>query len=206
VKYENIIEQLRTAYDARVDERERMKVNDWKSAVRQSFLERLQAEGQRTLVELGSGPGTHGRFFADAGLDVTCVDVSAAMVEACRAKGLDAYQQDFLHLDLPRRFDAGFALNCLLHVPPENLLPAGRCIAKLLLPGALLYVGQYGGIDWQGTTERDAYEPKRYFSLLSDERFRDVLGHVFEVVAFRSLDIRTRPDGWQFQSATLRKR
>jgi SAM-dependent methyltransferase len=182
-----------------------MDVNDWKSAVRQSFLERLQAEGLRTLVELGSGPGTHGRFFADAGLDVTCVDVSAAMVEACRAKGLDTYQQDFLHLDLPRRFDAGFALNCLLHVPPEDLLPALRCIAKLLLPGALLYVGQYGVSIGRAPPNR-THTSRSATSRSCPTSVSERAGTRVRVVEFQWLDIRTRPDGWQFQSATLRKR
>ncbi len=205
MNYDALLPRLREAYDARVEEREQMGVDDWKQEIRIAFLQRLQAEGCRTLVELGAGPGTHGRWFADHGLAVTCVDLSPAMAEACRAKGLEAYAQDFLSLDLPTRYEAGFALNCLLHVPPSDLSKALQRIRLVLQPGALLYVGQYGGIDWQGINPEDRYEPKRYFSLRTDDQLRQALQTTFEVLDFERFTLpNARPGTWDFQSATLR--
>lgn len=207
MNYHRILDQLRTAYDARVDEREQMGVFDWKHAERARFLERVLAEKRTSLLELGAGPGTHGRWFADAGLEVVCVDASPAMVEACRAKGLEAHVQDFLSLHLERAFDAGFAMNCLLHVPPANLPAALAAIHGVLAPGALLYIGHYGGVDWQGINPQDSYEPKRYFSVLSDERLQAALAEAFEMIEFTRFELpAARPDSWQFQSATLRVR
>jgi hypothetical protein len=66
------------------------------------------------------------------------------MVEHCNAQGLDAHQQDVLHLDLGRMFDAAFAMTGLLHVPSEDLAAALSSIRTTLRPGGLFYLGQYG--------------------------------------------------------------
>jgi hypothetical protein len=160
VKYGDLIEQLRTAYDARVEERERLTLYDWKQAERSRFLARLLAADKHTLLEVGAGTGVHGRWFADAGLAVTCTDLS----------------------------------------PPEDLHAVLQSIRGVLIPGALVYVGQYGGTDWQGINEDDDYEPKRYFSLLSDERLQEVMEQVFTVLEFRTVSISNRPNAWQFHS------
>lgn len=200
--YDSVIAQLRTAYDGRVDAREQMVVQDWKQRERERYLGYLKAAGAHRLLEVGAGTGVHGRFFANAGLEVVCVDLSPAMVEACRAKGLEAYCQDFLSLKLPRTFDAVFALNCLLHVPPADLPAALTALRGVLNPGGLLYVGQYGGQDWQGINLDDDYEPKRYFSLLSDDTLRRALAEQFQVLELTRVALpMSRPDGWQFHSA-----
>ena len=67
------------------------------------------------------------------------------MVERCRAKGIEAHVMDFLHLDFPAgSFDAVFAMNCLLHVPNQDL-PAVLAAVRSIRPGGLFFVGVYGG-------------------------------------------------------------
>ena len=202
--YREVAASLRRAYDAMVDERERREVPPWKQEARARFLELVQAEGRTTMLEVGAGTGVHGRFFAEAGLDVVCTDLSPAMVEACRAKGLVAHERDFLDLDLGRTFAVAFAMNCLLHVPPGDLPAALASIGAVLDPGGLMYLGQYGGIDRAGVLADDGYEPKRYFSWLTDERLLSEVGRVFDVVDFRIVDIGGAP-GMHFQSVVLRK-
>ena len=104
--YESVLARLRQAYDANVEVRERHPVDSWKHDERLAFLARLEAAGARQLLEIGAGPGHHGKFFADAGLEVVCTDASPAMVEACHAKGLVSEQADFLSLDRGWSFDA----------------------------------------------------------------------------------------------------
>jgi len=139
--YDDVIVGLRSSYDARVDEREGVAVEPWKDAERARFLGLLRAEGRRTLVDVGAATGLHAEFFAAAGIDVTCVDLSPAMVDRCRAKGFEAYAQDVLHLELPRRFPAAFAMNSLLHVPPADLGCALEQVRGVLEAGALCYLG-----------------------------------------------------------------
>ena len=85
------------------------------------MLRTASAENRTRLLEIGAGTGTHGLYFQEGGLEVVSTDLSAAMVEACRAKGLEAIQADFLNLPFEAEFDIVFGLNCLLHVPQEGL-------------------------------------------------------------------------------------
>jgi SAM-dependent methyltransferase len=202
-RYEEISRQLQSTYDGAVERRAATPLELWKVPERAAFLELLLREGRHSLLEIGAGTGLHGRFFADAGLDVVCTDLSAAMVAHCHAQGLVAVQQDFLHLDLGRQFDAVFAMNCLLHVPREDLPAVLSAIRPTLVPGGLFYLGQYGGIEHEGAFADDSYEPPRYFSLLTDEDLLAVAHGVFEIESFRAVDFES-DDGDHFQSLVLR--
>jgi SAM-dependent methyltransferase len=201
-EYEKVIEGLRSSYDAKVEERDTHEVEPWKKAERARYLTLLEAEDRHALVDIGAATGLHAEYFRAAGLDVTCVDLSPAMVQRCRDKGFEAYRQDVLHLDLPRRFDAAFAMNSLLHVPPPDLPGALERIRGILEAGALFYLGQYGGVEFEGAPPEDTYEPKRYFSQLTDDRLHDLVGEVFTFVEFRAVDVAS--DSRHFQALVLR--
>jgi len=156
------------------------------------------------LLEIGAGTGHHGKFFAEAGLDVVCTDASQAMVDACRAKGLVAQQADFLALERDQSFDAVFAMNCLLHVPRADLPAAVRSVAGTLKPGGLFFWGQYGGIDREATFADDTYEPKRFFSYLSDDALLETASEQFDVVDFHAVVVDVEP-GTHFQALILRR-
>jgi SAM-dependent methyltransferase len=132
-------------------------------------------------------------------------DLSAMMVERCRAKGIEAHVGDFLHLNLPSSsFDAVFAMNCLLHVPNHDL-PAGLAAVRTVLrPGGLFFVGVYGGNESaEGPIANDEHVPPRFFSRRTDEQ---LLGFAtsgrFDVVDFHPVDTGR---GYRFQSLTLRR-
>ncbi|HEV2360247.1 MAG TPA: class I SAM-dependent methyltransferase [Acidimicrobiales bacterium] len=170
--YDEVISGLRVAYDGAVEERSSKSVPDWKRREWDTFAGRLQAEGRKSILEIGSGTGVHARYFTELGFDVTCTDLSAAMVAHCRSQGLEAFEADVVRLDLGRTFDAAFAFNSLLHVPPEDLPSALDSVVRHLEPSGLFYLGQYGGINQSGAFGDDTYVPKRYFSWLED-----VAGH-----------------------------
>jgi len=172
---ESLLDRLRTAYDAAAAQRNAASVEPWKAAERDVFLARLRAERARTLLEIGAGPGVHGAWFRDQGLNVVCTDLSPEHVRLCREKGLEAHEAPFADLGTvfgERRFDAVFALNCLLHVPRTELLATLKEIHAVVRPGGLVYWGQYGGEDWEGIQEHDQYEPKRFFASLAESTMR----------------------------------
>jgi SAM-dependent methyltransferase len=209
LSYDDVLNDLQRAYDAQVVARDRSPLSPWKEPLRERFLARMQAEHRRTLVELGAGPGMHGRYFADAGIDVVCTDLSPAMVEACRAKGLQAIAGDFLHLPalLPHPMDAAFAMNCLLHVPPADLPRVLTAVHGMLGPEGLVFVGQYGGVDVQGVRARDTYEPKRYFSFLPDARLCELVEVDFRILEFTVVELPGEEEpGFHFQALILRRR
>jgi SAM-dependent methyltransferase len=198
-------DSLRLAYDRAADQRDADTVPDWKIAERDRFLAALRAEQKTRLLEIGAGPGHHGRFFQDNGLQVVCTDLSPEMVERCRAKGLEAYVMGFAHPDFaPASFDAIFALNCLLHLPSAELPATLSALRDLLAPGGLMYYGVYGGRSFEGVWPDDTYDPPRYFTFYSDEALRAAVAFAFEIVSFAAVDIGQSKND-HFQSLILRR-
>jgi len=203
--YEANLEDLRLGYDCAAEERDGHDVQAWKHTERENFLRRLRAEGTSSLLEIGAGTGVHGKFFSDSGLSVTCTDLSPALVQRCREKGLTAYVMDFLQLDFPEgSFDAVFAMNCLLHVSLADLPRVLDAVAQPMRPGGLFYWGQYGGRDEEGVVEGDQYEPKRFFCRLTDETIVRLGSEGFNVVDFHTVRLEGG-DVDVFQALTLRK-
>lgn len=203
VRYDEVLNPLRQAYDTRAAWRDGLAKEPWKVAERQAFRDRL-APGAR-LLEVGAGTGQDSAFFQQEGLAVVAADLSPAMVEHCRAKGIEAHVLDFLHLSFPAgSFDAVFAMNCLLHVPNRDLPAVLAAIRAVLRPGGLCFIGVYGGIEsMEGPLDGDQHVPPRFFSWRTDDQllgFATAAG--FDVVDFHPVDTGR---GYRFQSLTLRR-
>src|SRR6202011_916545 len=97
--YKEIIQSLRASYSGQsATNRDKSPIQEWKLIERQHFLDLLLEERKETLLEVGAGTGKDSKFFQEHGLQVTCTDLSPAMIELCRQKGLNAYEMDFLSL------------------------------------------------------------------------------------------------------------
>ena len=205
--YDQVIDGLRQAYDNSAEERDAGnagRLTPWKVATRADFLSLLQAEGKRSLLEIGGGPGHFAAFFRDAGLDVVMTDLSPAMVRLAQAKGLDARVMDFLNLDFPpAAFDAVFALNCLLHVPSADLPRVLAAIHRVLRPGGLFFYGVYGGHSFEGIWPEDHHKPKRYFVFYPDDELRRRVAGLFDEVSFRAIPVEGETES-HFQELILR--
>lgn len=200
-RYERLTEELRAAYDGSAADRDATSKSAWKLAERAGFLDRLRREGKTRLLEIGAGTGQDGLFFQQSGIGVVATDLSPEMLDRCRAKGLEAYTMDVLHLDFPRgSFDAIYAFNCLLHVPNADLPRALSAIRALLSPDGLFFLGTYGGEPFEGIAPDDWHEPPRFFSFRSDEQLEAFVGECFEMLDFHVVG----SDGNRFQSLTLR--
>ncbi len=91
--------------------------------------------GQR-LLDAGCGPGNYAVRLAELGLSVVGVDLSPRMVEAARARGVDARVGDLGLLDLGERFDKILCAGAL-----EFCAEPARVIERLrahLVPGGRL--------------------------------------------------------------------
>ena len=202
--YDDVIADLRQAYDNHAGERDAAGLAEWKIAEREEFVSLLRAEGKKTLLEIGAGPGHFGAYFRDQGFDVTCTDLSPEMVAHCRAKGLRAYVMDFLNLNFPpASFDAVFALNCLLHVPSAELDRVLESIHRLLRPRGLFFYGVYGGYSFEGVWPEDHHDPKRYFVFYPDGELRRRVASWFDEVSFRAIPLEHDRES-HFQSLILR--
>jgi SAM-dependent methyltransferase len=203
--YTQVINDLRQSYDHMAEERDKHEIESWKIEERCQFLSLLQKEGKKNLLEIGAGTGLHGKFFRDSGLKVVCTDLSSEMVKLCQKKGLTAYVMDFLNLEFPdASFDAIYAMNCLLHVPQKELAKVLSRLQNVLKPGGLFYLGQYGGRESERVWPEDHYEPKRFFSFLSDDRIKEITTKFFELLCFKQIPLERETD-FHFQSLTLRR-
>jgi SAM-dependent methyltransferase len=196
------------SYNSSVEERESKPVPDWKKDLRWQYLAVLQRENRSSLIDIGAGTGVHGSFFQSQGIDVTCIDLSPALVKSCRAKGLKSKEISVLELsEIGQTFEAGFAFNSLLHIPSSLLAMALSNIARVLEPGGLFLWGQYGGEYREGIYQDDHYQPKRFFSLLEDDQILEFASEEFIVedfsqihgeddspIHFQSLLLRLKPD------------
>ena len=201
IRYDEVLGPLREAYDGGATWRDGRTKEPWKLAERQAFLERL-ASGAR-LLEIGAGTGQDSSYFQHEGVAVVAADLSAAMVERCRAKGIEAHVMDFLRLDFPAgSFDAVYAMNCLLHVPNHDLPAVLAIVRAILRPGGLFFVGVYGGTESaEGPLDDDQHVPPRFFSWRTDEQLLGFAADArFDVVDFHDVDTRR---GYRFQSLTL---
>jgi SAM-dependent methyltransferase len=194
MSYDDVVNSLRTIYDARAAERDATTRQPWKVEERTAFLDRLRATRAKTLLEVGAGTGQDSEYFASAGLAVTAVDISPEHVALCRSKGLTAEVRDVLHLGFaPAAFDAVWSMNCLLHVPDDQLPAALRAIQQVLTPGGLFFLGLWGGEDSEGVMDDG-----RFFSFRTDDQIVSAAAEWFEIVDFHVIE-----HGFRFQALTL---
>lgn len=195
---------LKQAYNRFADQRDQAEIEPWKFLERERFIERLNAENYTMVLEIGAGTGRDSFYFEQKGLSVTCTDFSEEMVKLCREKGLKAHCMDFTKLMFEAEsFDAVFALNCLLHIPKQELDSVLEQIANVLRPEGLFFYGVYGGQDSEGVWEKDFYEPKRFFSMFQDDALQQVVRSRFLVEDFHTIPMGKGP---HFQSLMLRKK
>lgn len=202
-EYHRVVASLRQAYGpAAAAERDSAEKAAFKVDERHHFRELLRERGATSLLEVGAGTGHDSLYFQREGLQVLCTDLSPAMVELCRAKGLNARVADFLGLGVPpASFNAVYALNCLLHVPTADLRRVLEALGEVLVPEGLFYVGTWGGEDEEGPMRGDHYPVPRFFAFRSDRLMSEMLAEHFRVLSFTTFDA----DGNHFQSFVLEK-
>lgn len=144
------------------------------------FIQNLP--GKR-ILDLGSGPGWHGLFFKESGLDPVCFDISPEMIKLCKKKGLKAELGDIEDLKFKNdSFDGVWAVSSLLHVPKTKIPDVLAKLNKILKPNGLLFVGVKEG-KGEELFESEKYPGvKRFFSYFNQEEMRDLLKPYFEVI------------------------
>jgi SAM-dependent methyltransferase len=107
------------------------------------------------VLELGVGAGVRStRLLAECGR-LTGVDLSAEQLRRARQRipGAIFIHADFTELELePDSFDAVVAAYVLNHLPPEELAPLARRVARWLRPGGY-FLATFGTSDnpgWRG--------------------------------------------------------
>ncbi|QNH15702.1 Trans-aconitate 2-methyltransferase [Xanthomonas sp. SS] len=105
-------------------------------------LELLAPQPGERILDLGCGDGVLTAKLAASGAEVLGVDASPELVDAARARGVDAQVLDGHALAFEQRFDAVFS-NAALHWMREPDLVLGG-VRRALRPGGR-FVGEFGG-------------------------------------------------------------
>ena len=113
---------------------------------------------------------------------------------------------DMLDINFPdNSFDAIFCLNSLLHLTKSEFPIVLSKINSLLNPDGLVYLGIYGGHDFEGIYEEDFYRPKRFFSFFSDEQLKLQVSRFLKIISFERIIVE-KNNHLHFQSVILRKK
>ena len=203
---DNIFQDLILSYDRKADARDEYVASDWKKNLRLELLETLNSENKTALIDIGAGTGIHANYYLDHGLDVTCIDLSPALVQKCLEKGLNSFVLNVLDLNsLDQEYDCAFALNSLLHIPSHELPTALSKISNILKPDGLFFWGQYGGEYREEVYQEDHHVPKRFFSLLNDDQINEFASRLFIIEKFDTI-ILEDISPLHFQSILARKK
>jgi len=105
-------------------------------------VELLNPQKGERILDAGCGDGTLAVEIEKYGAKVVGVDMSSEMIEACKAKGIEAYVGSIIALPYVNEFDAVFS-NAMLHWV-HDAEGAIDNIAKTLKKGGR-FVAEYGG-------------------------------------------------------------
>lgn len=146
-------------------------------------LDRLVLEGAPpTALDVGCGEGEQAARLAGKGLSVCGVDLAPAMVDAARARGVEAQVADVLHLPFAdATFDRVIVRYVLYHVSGDNLDDALTEIGRVLTPNGRLVAATISQafMDTVGSLLGEPDPPRLSFSL---EHGRALLEHHFRHV------------------------
>ncbi|MFH2063042.1 MAG: class I SAM-dependent methyltransferase [bacterium] len=179
--------QTITTYDRWAEDYDRKTVEFWENFPR-GFVDRfVELSDGGSVLDVGSGPGRDGLLLVERGLDVTCLDASAAMVERCREQGMAAVQGDFAVLPFEDgSFDAVWAYTSLLHVPKSEVSKPLAEIFRVLRPGRVLGLGMIEG-DRELYRTSSGVGEERWFSFYAKNEIERLLVEGgFEILHFET--------------------
>lgn len=115
---DSVQQSLRAYYEEEARLRLRKPVTGRRVELRDEFLTLLRAEGRRSVVDFGAGPGRDGEALVIEGLDYVGLDLANANGVLAAERGITVVQGS---VDAPpiraESFDAGWSMSTLMHIP-----------------------------------------------------------------------------------------
>jgi ubiquinone/menaquinone biosynthesis C-methylase UbiE len=180
-------------YDVYSNEYENQRGGDFKDFMGKNLLEEAKfftknLNGTK-ILDVGSGTGRDALFLKENGLTPVCIDISSAMVEICKKKGLETYKKDIENLDLEEEsFDGVWAYTSLLHIPKDRIYNSLARIKEILKEGGLLFLGMVEGNGEKIYRSPNKPKKSRFFALYSDEEIRNALQDYFKIIKHKRFE------------------
>jgi len=200
---DRIERQLRDYYEAEATARSRPEPGPRRRAIREEFAGRLVAEGRRSVLDLGAGPGGDHEPFTAAGVAYRGIDL--AVENGVLAASLGRIVVPASLFDLPfatESFAAGWSMSTLQHVPDERIDDALAEFARVIEPGAPVTIGLWGGRDEiiESESSTSGIQLPRHFTLRTHDRIAAILQGHLDVE--RTETFPAGPSDWEYHVAT----
>ncbi|MBI2577335.1 MAG: class I SAM-dependent methyltransferase [Candidatus Wildermuthbacteria bacterium] len=145
------------------------------------------------VLDVGSGSGRDALILKEAGLQVTCLDASTAMIALTRNKGLTSVLADFNDLPFANEsFDGVWAYTSLLHTPKTQIKKPLAEIYRVLKNGGVFGLGLIEG-DTEEYRASSGVELPRFFAYYKKEGIENLLKELnFSIFYFDSFCPKTR--------------
>ncbi len=182
-------QETKSTYDKYASEYEEKTKDYIEKYIKKDFDLFLQNLRGKRILDLGSGPGRDSIRFKQRGFHPVCIDISKAMIELCKNKGLEAYERDMENLDFEdASCDGVWAYTSLLHLSKLKIKNVVDEIRDILKTKGIFYLGMKAGSS-EGFEESKRYpDHKRYFSLYTKEEIEKLLTD-FEILYFSKVEI-----------------
>jgi SAM-dependent methyltransferase len=136
-----------------------------------ALLSHIVAEPPFQILDFGCGPGRDLKAFADHGHMPVGLDGTPEFIRMARDQGFEAWEQNFLKLDLPICFfDGIFANASIFHVPRQELPRVLGELWSTLKPRGVLFSSNPRGDNQEG------WNNGRYGAYHDLEEWRTLLG------------------------------
>lgn len=147
----------------------------------QKFIQNLPG---KKVLDLGSGAGSNGFYLQNNGFNVTCLDLSHAMIKRSRGKGLESIQGDMEEVHFSSNiFDGIWAYCSLLHLKRENIPRMVERLSTWLKKDGLLGVGFLDEGRPDESREDKSYPGvHRWFSYYKTEEISTVFANHFDII------------------------
>ena len=167
------------------------------SGSRAAYLDRFMAElPGKTILDVGAGDGAPAQYLVEKGHSVVCIDLSEAMVDLMKARGLDARVMDLEHMDFAdESFDGVLALSSLMNIPKADMPKVIENISRMLKPGGIFASFITKG-EGEGMEPDARYDGVRWFSHYSFDELKALLLPWFDVLSIEDAPTPARP--WIF--------
>ncbi len=186
----DVKENLKDVYNRYATDRNQADRPDWKNKEREYALQAFQENECKRLLEIGAGTGQDSIFFQENGFEVQAIDLSEEHVRCCRQNGLTAAVMDLHNMTYKSdSFDCIYSMNCFMHIPKNALRSALEEAKRVVKPDGLLYMGVYGGKDFEGHLKKDYYEDERFFSFYCFNDYIRILEQFYVVQDARQIQL-----------------
>lgn len=149
------------------------------------------------VLDIGAGDGTAALYIKTQGINSVCIDLSVAMVDIMKSRGLDARLMDMERMDFSdESFDGILALSSLMSIPKVDLPQVIKNISCMLKPG-----GKFAAFITKGEGEGMEIDERypgteRWFSYYSFKELREIFSPYFDIIEMKDSPTSARP--WIF--------